>query len=203
MIERLASSVISYPQLDTTDNSTSIFNMSIKKLVDLISDGKRFKKTNTVDERQEFLYDLLLQSPTYPELESAQRAECQKKVLKRQLGITDALLLGPGIDLLLETLQLIVDRKKWHCKFLLRNIMLLNKSDFNNGNEKGFIEKTKQMVQSLLNSGACTSLKESERKQTMLGLSIYFQQTADLSPELKTSVVQMFKEWTQDGEFKT
>ena len=106
-------------------------------------------------------------------------------MLKRQIAITDTLVLGPGIDLLLETLQLVVERKKWHCKVLIRSILIINKFDNDNGKEEGYFEKIKSLVKSLLDSGACSNCEPSDKSQIKQGLLIYFLQTAKLNQECK------------------
>ena len=144
----------------------------------MVNEGNRFKKTEKVDERRELIYDLLLQTHDTSGRDNAQNDENKKLLLKRQIAITDALILGPGIDLLLETLQLIVERKKWHCNVLIRSILILNKQDHDKGNEKGIFDKTKLLVRSLLDSGILSTCEGLNKNQAMHGLCIYFCQSS-------------------------
>ena len=109
---------------------------------------------DALDERQEMLYEIILKVSDPSIRDPAQKSENQKLLLQRQIKITDSLILGKGSDILFETLKLIVDRKKWHCKVLIRTILLLNKVD--ESNEKGYFEKTKQLIKKLLDSGICS-----------------------------------------------
>jgi len=85
-------------------------------------------------------------------------------------------------------MEAIIKKKAFHCKILIRSILILNKKD------EAFFERTKSMIKSMLDNGLC-QLKGEQWVNAKKGLVLYFLQNgAKFKEEMSNLFTNSIKE---------
>ena len=146
-----------------------VFNFDIEKLMGI---------SMTPSEKKDLIYQIL----------SMNDSENSHNQLKRQIDLTNMLILQDDADLLLEVLELIIKKKAFHCKVLLRSILLFNKKD-----ESKYFDRTKTMIKNML-EGGLTSLTGEQWINAKKGLVIYFLQNMSKKEDMSQLFTNSIKE---------
>lgn len=112
-------------------------------------------------------------------------------MLKKQIYVTDKVQRLDKDDLLLSLLEQLINNKVWHCKILLRTVLMVNKKSHSK-----YFKQTYKLVKSMLESGICQDLRADSTGPEMwhnvkMGLVMYII-TAGQNPEEVHQMQQLF-----------